>query len=96
MNPDSSNPFQEKRKDRKMWKIKSEEKVGGFSSASLFPTRKRESVTQGGTIYHLMWRRTQVTSIVKGWEDNETEGAFQIHSHKTRIHERGPPYPPNN
>ena len=37
---------QEKRKDRK----RSEEKVFGFSSASLFPTRKQEAVTQGGTI----------------------------------------------
>ena len=26
------------------------EKVVGFSSASLFPARKREAVTQGGTI----------------------------------------------
>ena len=41
---------QEKRKDRKPRKSKSEEKVVDFSSASLFPIRKREAVTQGGTI----------------------------------------------
>ena len=40
---------QEKRKDRKIWKSRSEEKVVGFSSASLFPRRKWEAVTQGGT-----------------------------------------------
>ena len=38
---------QEKRKDRKS---RSEEKVVGFSSASLYPARKLETVTQGGTI----------------------------------------------
>ena len=41
---------QEKRKDRKTQKSKSEEKVVGFSSASLFPARKREAVTQDGTM----------------------------------------------
>ena len=41
---------QEKRKDRKSEKSWSEEKVVGFSSASLFPARKQETVTQGGTI----------------------------------------------
>ena len=35
--------------DRKTWKSRREEKVG-FSSASLFPARKREAVTQGGTM----------------------------------------------
>ena len=40
---------QEKRKD-KTQKSRSEEKVVGFSSASLFPTRKWEAVTQGGTM----------------------------------------------
>ena len=32
---------------------------------------EREAVTQGGTrgIDHLMWRRTQGASIVKGFED---------------------------
>ena len=30
------------------WKSRSEEKVMGFSSSSLFPTRKSEVVTQGG------------------------------------------------
>ena len=41
---------QEKRKDRKTRKSRSEEKVVGFSSASLFPARKHEAVTLGGTI----------------------------------------------
>ena len=41
---------QEKSKDRKTQKSMSEEKVVGFSSASLFPTRKWEAVTQGGTM----------------------------------------------
>ena len=41
---------QEKRKDSKLRKSRNEEKVVGFSSASVFPTRKREAVTQGGTI----------------------------------------------
>ena len=34
-------------KDRKTGKSRSEEKVVGFSSAFLFPTRKWEAVTQG-------------------------------------------------
>ena len=38
---------QEKRKDRKSRK-RSEEKVMGFSSASIFPSREREAITQGG------------------------------------------------
>ena len=37
-------------KDRKTQKSRIEEKVDGFTSASLFPTRKQEAVTQGGTI----------------------------------------------
>ena len=43
----------------------------GISSESLFSTRKWEAVTQGGTrgIDHLMRRRSQGASIVKGWED---------------------------
>ena len=41
---------QEQRKERKLRKIRSEKKVAGFSSASLFLARKREAVTQAGTI----------------------------------------------
>ena len=37
---------QEKRKDRKTQKSRSEGKVVGFSSASLFPARKWEAVIQ--------------------------------------------------
>ena len=40
----------EKRKDMKIRKSRSGEKIKGFSSASLFPTRKQQAVTQGGTI----------------------------------------------
>ena len=41
---------QKQRKDRKTWKSRSEEKVVGFSSASLFPARKQEAVIRGGTM----------------------------------------------
>ena len=41
---------QEERKDRKTRRGRSEEKVVGFNLAFLFPARKREVVTQGGTI----------------------------------------------
>ena len=55
-----------------------EEKVVGFSSASLFPARKLETVTQGGTkgIDHLTRRRTQGVGIVKGWEDGHIPDTF--------------------
>ena len=50
----------------------------GFSSASLFPTRKWEAVTQGGTIKpeedHLPRKRTQGAGIVKGWDDKRDRG----------------------
>ena len=47
-----------------------EEKVVYLSSASLFPKRKWEAVTKGGTRGkdHPMWRITQGAGIVKGWE----------------------------
>ena len=48
----------------------------GLSSASLFPTKKWEAVTLGGT----MRRKTQGAGIVKDWE-----AAFQIHLRKTEI-----------
>ena len=62
---------QEKRKDRKTRKSTSEEKGVGFSSASLFPARKREAVTQGRTrgIDHPTRRITLRASIIKDWED---------------------------
>ena len=41
---------QKKRKNRKTRKSRSEEKAVAFSSASLFPARKREAITQGGTM----------------------------------------------
>ena len=41
-----------------------------ISSEYLFPTKKREAVTQGGTtkIDHQMGRTTQEASNFKGWE----------------------------
>ena len=59
---------QEKRKEKKKWKSRSEEKVVGFSLSFLFPTRKWEAFTQGGTkwIDLLKQRRTQGAVIVKG------------------------------
>ena len=41
-----------------------------FNSASLFPARKQEAVTQGGTkgIDHPTQRKTEAVDIVKGWE----------------------------
>ena len=57
--------------DRKTRKRRSEEKGMDFSSASLFPTRKRKAINQGGTtgIDHPMRRRTQGAGIFKAWED---------------------------
>ena len=60
--------------------------MAGFSSASLFPVRKREAVAQGGTrrIVHPTRRRTHGAGIVKGRRTNETAGAFQINLRKIR------------
>ena len=63
---------QEKRKYRKSRKSRSEEKVVSFSAASLFPARKGDAVTQGGTD-HLTRRRTQGAGTVKGWEDKRDQ-----------------------
>ena len=52
-------------------KSRREEKVVGFSSASLFPTRRQEVETTG--IDPLIWRITQGASI-KGWEDKRDCG----------------------
>ena len=51
---------EEKRKDRKTQRSRSEKKVVDFSSASRFPTRKWVAVTQDGTrgIYYPTRRRT--------------------------------------
>ena len=48
----------------------------GFSSASLFPTRKWEAVTHGGTrrIDHPTQRITQGADTVKGWEEEQDRG----------------------
>ena len=51
-------------KDRKTSKSRSEEKVVGFSSASLFPTRKREGGTRRIDLQRR--RKTQEVGIVKG------------------------------
>ena len=51
---------EEKGKDRKTRKRRSEEKVVSFTSASVLPPRKWEAVTQGGTrgLDHPTRRRT--------------------------------------
>ena len=62
----------QKRKDRKS---RSEEKVVGFSSVSIFLPRKREAVTrEPGGIDHPTRRRTQGACIVKGWKDKRNRG----------------------
>ena len=64
----------------KRGKTRKHEKVGvkrkWWVLVSLFPTKKREAVTQGGTrgIEHPMRRRTQGAGIVKGWEDDRDGG----------------------
>ena len=52
--------------------------VVGFSSASLFPAKKREAVTQGGTrgIDHPTWRKPQGAGIVKGLENKRDSGSI--------------------
>ena len=42
-----------------------------FSSASIFPARKRETITQGGTngIHNPTRKRTQGAGIVKDWKE---------------------------
>ena len=68
---DKNRESQEKRKDRKTRRSRSEERVVGFSSASLFLARKTggnhpgwNHLTKG--IDLLTWRRTQGAGIVKG------------------------------
>ena len=67
-----------RRKGRKTRKSRNEEKVVGFSSAFLFPTRKWDRVNQGGTsgIDHTTRRKTQGTDIVKGWKDKRHHGCI--------------------
>ena len=50
----------------------------GFSSASLFPARRWEAVTQGGTrgIDHPIRRKTQGVGIMKGLEDKRDRGCI--------------------
>ena len=63
------------RKDSKIQKSRKEEKTVGFSSASIFLTKKWEAATQGRNIGidHLMWR-TQGAIIVRSWEDKRDCG----------------------
>ena len=58
-----------------------------YSSASLFPARKWEAVTQGGTrgIHQPTWRKNQEPVSSKDRRNSKNGGAFQIYSHKTRI-----------
>ena len=62
----------------------------GFSSSSLFPTRKQEA-----GIDHPTRRRTQGAGIVKGWEDKRDPRAHSRYIHvKQEQHGRGPSDPP--
>ena len=65
-----------RRGKRKTRESRREEKVVGFRSAFVFLTRKRETVTQGGTtgIDQLTRRRTQGAGIVKGWKEKRDRG----------------------
>ena len=54
-------------KRQKTRKSRTKEKVLGFSSATLFPGRKLETVTRG--IDYPTWRKTKGASIIKVWED---------------------------
>ena len=69
-----------RRRKRKALKSRSEEKVLGFSSASLFPISiwKWEAVTQGGTrgIDYLMWKKTWGASIIKAGRTGDTTDTF--------------------
>ena len=67
---------EKREKTKKTRKTRREEKVVGFSSVSLFPARKREEVTQGGTREknHPTWRKTKGAGIVKAWEDKRDRG----------------------
>ena len=76
---------QEKRKIRKS---RNKEKLVSFSSVSLFPTRKWELVTQGGT-----WGNRPPNAAENPRElvmsmsgrTSKTAGVSQIHSRKRRI-----------
>ena len=75
----------QKRKDRKTRKSRREEKVMSFNSASLFPEKKREPVTQGGTrvLDNRCGGKPRETVSSKVGRISETTGTFQIHSRKT-------------
>ena len=72
-----------------MQKSRSKEKVVGFSLALLFPPRKWEAVTQGGTIepggQTIQHRKPREPVLSKVGRTSEIMGPFQIHSRKTRI-----------
>ena len=60
----------------------------GFSSASLFPPRKWEAVTLGGTRgkdLHLVGGKPREPVPSKAGSTSKITGTFQIHSRKTRI-----------
>ena len=67
---------EEKMKDGKTRKSRSEEKVVGFSSTSLFLARKRKAVTHGAirVIDYPTRKKTQGAGFVKGWEDKRDHG----------------------
>ena len=62
---------QEKRKDRKTWKSRSEEEVAGFSPVSLFLVRKQEAGHRVGPMGNILTdpKDNPGNGIIKGWED---------------------------
>ena len=78
---------EDKRKDRKTWKIKREEEVVSFSPASLYPARNgRQSprVKPGGYTTQSGGKPRESVSSKTG-RTSKTTGPFQILSRKTRI-----------
>ena len=77
-------------------KSRSEEKVVGFSSVSLFPQRRREAVTRVE-----LWNQGErpldaeknLGSRSKARRTSKTAGAFHILSRKTRMTQARPPDP---
>ena len=66
-----------KYKLRKTWKSRSEEKVLGFSSTSLFLPGKWEASPSG--IDHPTRRKPREPVLSKAGRTSRTAGAFQIH-----------------
>ena len=84
------------KKDSNTWKSRSEEKVVGFTSASLFLARKREAVTQGGTrgIDYPTRMKTQGTRYRQMLGGEARPRMQSRYIHVKQEHERRRPDPP--